>query len=148
MSEVELKPCPFCGGKANVIGSCSSMWTFEPKDFCVICECCGASRSHYRPNQEQAAEDWNMRAVPESQRWFSLTDSLPPMTTEKNNWRGKHKESDWVLCVVLQDSGERMVKEGHFDIYNNGNVEWIIPGAIGHVTHWMSLPPMPKEENT
>lgn len=39
----------------------------------------------------------------ESQRWFSLTDSLPPMTTEKNNWRGKHKESDWVLCVVLQE---------------------------------------------
>ena len=70
MSEIELKPCPFCGGKAKFkdIGA-------RKTAISVGCAtCCASSRiilisAEYCAN-ERAAKDWNRRAdVPPKANW-------------------------------------------------------------------------------
>lgn len=52
----ELKPCPFCGGEAEV---------FIADDFCeddmyyVECTVCGASTLECHPLKDDAIKDWN-----------------------------------------------------------------------------------------
>ena len=50
--KMELKPCPFCGGKALYATDCH-IWA-------VICESCGARTNVYR-NDDDAKEAWNRR---------------------------------------------------------------------------------------
>ncbi len=54
MKELELKPCPFCGSEAKVIGS------DKYSDYLTKCLKCGAS-SEYFDTREKAAEAWNRR---------------------------------------------------------------------------------------
>lgn len=55
-----LKPCPFCGGKARLV-------YLEPVS-CVVCRKCGAvsamARDSYEvgDGKEEAVEAWNRRA--------------------------------------------------------------------------------------
>ena len=76
MNEPELKPCPFCGGKANIKGA-------NKKGYALIiwCECndCNARTSGYCPDLEnedtsiesierckiKAIEAWNRRVADE-----------------------------------------------------------------------------------
>ena len=63
MSEIKLKPCPFCGGRA------------VPKAWClpfraavrqiITCEDCGAMSWPYIDNLATASEAWNRRAKDE-----------------------------------------------------------------------------------
>lgn len=51
----ELKPCPFCGGKAKYNLFCGNV--------CITCtECMGGVFPTRGNTKEQAAEDWNRRA--------------------------------------------------------------------------------------
>ena len=53
---IELKPCPFCGGEANLVqGSSGKLLPW------VRCRDCGAETSDY-DSVEEAAEAWNRRA--------------------------------------------------------------------------------------
>lgn len=57
MSEIKLKPCPFCGGKAALKGDFFSL---------VKCEECGAETrkveiSKKYSSDEKAVEAWNRR---------------------------------------------------------------------------------------
>ena len=52
MSGIDLKPCPFCGGKAKVV---KTYWTIYIK-----CQCCDA-RSNCKETEQKAAEAWNRR---------------------------------------------------------------------------------------
>ncbi|HJC89564.1 MAG TPA: Lar family restriction alleviation protein [Candidatus Mediterraneibacter excrementigallinarum] len=54
MSEIKLKPCPFCGGEAKLTGNpYAEMWVVE----CGICH----ALSDVCHTQEDAAEKWNRR---------------------------------------------------------------------------------------
>lgn len=50
MSEIKLKPCPFCGGEARIVGAIGSV-------FWVRCTKCGAETQN-ELSQQQAAEAW------------------------------------------------------------------------------------------
>jgi len=53
----ELKPCPFCGSKAEIYQDYEGSWTIE----CTVC----FARSWPRKDKEQAIEAWNRRATNE-----------------------------------------------------------------------------------
>lgn len=65
MSEIELKPCPFCGGEAGIRKwQDEDLWSRAivgwQKAHCTECECEGISSCHgYDPDTVQA---WNTRA--------------------------------------------------------------------------------------
>lgn len=67
MQTTDLKPCPFCGGKAHiavdteVTRDCQGrLWTYI-----VVCRyCCATSGLHYSP--DRAAESWNRRVNDEN----------------------------------------------------------------------------------
>ena len=52
----ELKPCPFCGGKAIIDGCDETLWI-------VICKKCDASIG-YKETEQEAIEAWNSRVEP------------------------------------------------------------------------------------
>lgn len=56
----DLKPCPFCGGKASV-SETTSMWMVE----CDNAEC-GSNPDVLRPFKYAAIEAWNRRTQPEA----------------------------------------------------------------------------------
>ena len=56
MSEIELKSCPFCGGKAEIMQTAESY----PNGY-IQCSVCGVSTISV-PNPENLSELWNTRA--------------------------------------------------------------------------------------
>ncbi len=62
----ELKPCPFCGGDAMLLafepsaGSAPPYWMGN----CITCDADGPARH----DKDKAAEAWNRRETPETQR--------------------------------------------------------------------------------
>lgn len=60
----QLKPCPFCGGKAKLAKQTVSMWFLQFDSYYVVCNTCGArSRISVEVAEEKdkAIEAWNMR---------------------------------------------------------------------------------------
>ena len=55
-----LKPCPFCGGPAEIVDNSR----YDPGTYFVGCLYCGA-RSDYEHGEENAAELWNGRVSDE-----------------------------------------------------------------------------------
>lgn len=80
--------------------------------------------------------------------WINVNDKLPDVkSTHKLKYRdGFYTMSVRVLCACRQKSGDRMVKEGYCEVWNDRAVVWRIPGTIDEVTHWMPLPELPEEE--
>jgi Lar family restriction alleviation protein len=63
----ELKPCPFCGGEAEIILVGNSIEGYSKVD--VHCHCCGMGRTYRKLKgmnsntiRSQVAEKWNRRA--------------------------------------------------------------------------------------
>lgn len=64
MTEIELKPCPFCGGEAKVK---KTRQGYCVEAYSVICEnikCRGNAKKYVR-NMNTAIDDWNRRAEDE-----------------------------------------------------------------------------------
>jgi len=55
--KIKLKPCPFCGGEAELYQT----WT---GDYCVQCNKCGATTLHKR-DANIVVGDWNRRVEDE-----------------------------------------------------------------------------------
>ena len=55
MSEIKLKPCPFCGGEAEIQNR-GIVWV-------AICKSCGAVTT-FMPTEQRAANIWNKRDKP------------------------------------------------------------------------------------
>ena len=59
MQEIELKPCPFCGGEAEV--------NLFLGNYCVTCtNCMGAIFPAKGMTREEAIETWNTRSTEQS----------------------------------------------------------------------------------
>lgn len=54
MSEIKLKPCPFCGGKAELFQDYMGWYVIE-------CTACGNGTLHFA-NSDGAVNAWNRRA--------------------------------------------------------------------------------------
>ena len=64
MKDHELKPCPFCGGKAFISTDPEAVRDTQGRlwAFTVVCErCCATSGLGY--SKEQISEHWNRRVV-------------------------------------------------------------------------------------
>ena len=59
MKEVELKPCPFCGGKAEMLNYSDNEWL-------VHCTVCDGMVERWRETEHEAIEQWNRRANDET----------------------------------------------------------------------------------
>ncbi len=60
MSEIELKPCPFCGGKAKFALGEEYREEHKQANDWVECESCGVETAYF-DTAEEAAEAWNRR---------------------------------------------------------------------------------------
>ena len=63
MDEIKLKPCPFCGGEAEINVDREAVEDTEKRHwaYTVVCKrCCATSGLTYLP--EKAREAWNRRA--------------------------------------------------------------------------------------
>jgi len=153
----KLKPCPFCGGKAELIivpgyfnqGLSSSGWLVK-----CLAGCC--NQMPYGSDHD-AVEAWNRRAekTPPQQQWISVEDSLPPERETifaklygTDKWRSAmfRKISDDVRVVKVYRDGTRRVHHDHtvdgvWDSERKGDI-------YGHVTHWMVNPELPEEDQT
>lgn len=61
MKEMNLKPCPFCGGKSVMHGEFGILGQ-ETQWYWVRCKECGAVIRAYT-TEEQAADAWNARKM-------------------------------------------------------------------------------------
>ena len=57
--EIELKPCPFCGEKANIEINDTFFMGLEPK-YMAMCTWCSGNSGWYETDEE-ATEAWNRR---------------------------------------------------------------------------------------
>lgn len=63
--KIELKPCPFCGGKAKMVVYPNYN---DGNDYVVICTKCDAGVPNWCETEEEATRQWNKR--------FDVTDKI------------------------------------------------------------------------
>lgn len=57
----KLKPCPFCGGIADVLMDYKQIETTGRQRFFVTCAVCGVETPRIARDKKQAIEAWNRR---------------------------------------------------------------------------------------
>ena len=138
MSE-ELRPCPFCGGEAQV-----NTWTMhgitESRCFCPNSDCPNSVRT-------VALEQWNTRPIEDA-----LTARIAELEAERR-WRvvADGELPELGKEVIFYDSiMERRLKGC---LRKNGGVEWLSDegytfssrdGRYSWITHWMYAPQPPE----
>lgn len=78
ISNIPLKSCPFCGGRAEMLPQESKY--FKKKCFLVTCLSCRASKLSHTSYKKQAAAEWNNRQPPKE--WFDEVE-LPLLKRPK-----------------------------------------------------------------
>ena len=58
MEMEKLKPCPFCGGKAEML---ISEYKDSRKEYLAACTECDGMVERWRETEKEAAEQWNRR---------------------------------------------------------------------------------------
>lgn len=58
MEMTQLKPCPFCGGKAEML---INEYNDSRKEYLVACAECDGMVERWRETEEEAVEQWNRR---------------------------------------------------------------------------------------
>ena len=95
--EEKLKPCPFCGGKAEI-----SPYNGSKTIVCMNCLCMSAA---YKGDnaKEEAVVTWNNRP----DNWISVEERLP--------------ENNQEVLVFVNDGADTLINT---DTYNNGWQFW------------------------
>lgn len=121
----ELKPCPFCGGKANI-----EQYGNRRMSTIVSCGDCGATLE----NGEEwgHGRSWNTRAdLAPSWHRIDDPDNQPPMDGTK---------------ILAYDGIGTFTAEWHSCGWTGSEVDGDpLPSDDLPITHWMHLPPPPKE---
>ena len=62
MEKIKLKPCPFCGGEAEILSVRDINMLCKDYDnyYTIRCRCCFNGTGYYA-DRERAAEAWNRR---------------------------------------------------------------------------------------
>jgi hypothetical protein len=119
----ELKPCPFCGGEAELCYS-------EVDIFCRKC------------NVMQETELWNTRPIEDNliariaeleaaQRWRVVADGELPEVY-------RDEDGEFIPFLVCEGDGDRPF------IAMYGGTNWHAGIFVPDVTHWMPLPELPE----
>lgn len=93
MSEIKLKPCPFCGGEAELIGEYSNIFVF-----CSECRC----STEILNTERKAIQAWNTRKPVEA-----VLDRLEDEILERLSDCG----DDWYEAGLINEAID-IVKEG------------------------------------
>lgn len=90
----ELKPCPFCGGKAEIWRANES---YPKRKAWIACMGgCGVMTNEF-DNNEQAAEIWNTRTITRADIPESLVREIQAEGLEKLHGKYGHKTLDGVV---------------------------------------------------
>lgn len=128
MSEIELKPCPFCGsGGVIYFWQDEDLWSHNIVEWqkvrCTGCECEGQSSCEGYEESETAVAVWNTRAP----QWQPI-ESAPKDGTR----------------ILLFGDGDQVV--AYFNVgygtWGDGDHHDDIQG----LTHWQPLPAAPEVE--
>lgn len=120
----ELKPCPFCGGKADwfVLEKMNN-----EKLYYVECSYCFARTGYYFTEYESIKE-WNKR-IPD---WISVNKRLP--------------EESGDYLVFVEGLIENMMYSKRHSAWNATDLNCHKNYEITTVTHWLPLPEPPEQE--
>jgi Lar family restriction alleviation protein len=131
----KLKPCPFCGGEADIEKIPGSPFTNEPYTWGVGCKTCNIG--WYEEAKERAIDVWNRRP----DMWIPVSERLP------------EREGEYLVFCEGEDMYNCFYEEtvGEFGSYN----DCYDPKTFGYVdsvwyknetvTHWMPLPEGPEK---
>lgn len=127
-TKIELLPCPFCGGKAEI----ENRGWYDERYVDVMCEDCRAMTACYA-NDEAAVKAWNTRTP----GWIPCNKRMPKSIGNR--------------CIVFCQSNtvSDFVGYGHYEGSDGWfNLETGKPFEDWEliVTHWMPLPQNPKGE--
>ena len=127
----ELKPCPFCGGEAELIDGPFHSWQVE-------CGTCYAKTNHSNDSAAEVVTAWNTRPSP----WISVTPETMPDYEKQVLLINVHFSTPDVKVGKLTDNvslplGNRW--DGWFLGYDN------VTPAISAYTHWMPIPELPSQ---
>lgn len=100
----ELKPCPFCGGEADVL----EFYDVEPDDVnfggsCICCRQCGANSPVHFDRKENLYASWNDR--------IELRCSAVSAEPVAWRWRSIFNDSSWCYGPVMPTAHDQYVTE-------------------------------------
>lgn len=97
MSDIELKPCPFCGGS-----DLENSFDYERHCFQVRC-LCGAEMRGIRGNMKDCATEWNTRQPDPA----PLVEALEWYERKVRDCRKITSEGDTARAILDSDGGSR-----------------------------------------
>lgn len=126
----ELKPCPFCGGDADVM----MPEEFDDHRGTVMCMSCFATSPDADNNWQDAVAAWNTRTI---DHWSDDMNAAP----RDGSWLEMcHAETGYRHIVQNRD----VSKDAKWQ-WRNEKETWF---TTDHFTHWRIETPLPKKEPT
>lgn len=122
MSDIRLKPCPFCGGSSMLLLTHYGKWH-------GWCEECG-TRGPEKSDEASAADAWNCRSLD----WISTAERMPD------------EAEDLKLLVLVAKGKSFDLPHAGTGVWHNGHWNTTDPEIeFELITYWMELPDIPEE---